>query len=110
MQNHEFQTGWLSPTGELVACATYEHVSVARDLCEALHLSTMGRIPDDEQLLKHGWCQISTVCEPGMGTAYSIFWYCHLSPEQCRCLKPIIEGEDVPVSKGTQMRLRYEFQ
>lgn len=108
MQSYEFKTGWLSPTGELIPCETYEHVTVARVLCETLHLDTMCRIPHDELLLRSGWCQISTVAELGMGTAYAIFWYRHLSPEQCRYTKSLIETEGAPVSKGTLMRWKYE--
>lgn len=104
------KTGWLSPTGEFFACHPYEHLSIAHELAEPLHLpdydfETNRHIHDDDKLLKSGWVHIGISILGTKEWAINWDWYHVLTPEQQHFLRPYFDGEfDLPMNPVTLQR------
>ena len=47
----DLKLGWLSPEGELVECRHFDHLSVARDILDSIHVSCDH---SDDKLLELG--------------------------------------------------------
>lgn len=89
--------GWLSPTGEFIQCASYDHIEAARKLSEPLNLpdynfKTKRRISADDKLLNAGWAYIGLSDFLGV-REWRIAWNAHLSYEQRRFLEPYFDSE-----------------
>ena len=62
-----YNTGWLTPAGELIKCDGYAHLDMAREIIKHFNLfQKEGEQPDDT-LLRLGWVRISklTLCDVG---------------------------------------------
>lgn len=79
--------GWLSPTGELIRCSMYDHITVAEEIIEKYKYSNFAG-PEDDYLIRLGWVHISLSLMGEQG--YSIYWNTsrHLSNEQFAFLQP----------------------
>ena len=105
----QFQTGWLGPTGELVPCEAYEHLSVAEIICERAGYNVMVPIPLDELLLNHGWVHITTLWTRTSGTSYFVDWRRPLTPEQKQALIPLFGEGHCPIMPGSRAHWEHEF-
>lgn len=54
----EMPIGWLSPTGEMIKCNTYEHITVAFRLVDKYVFNYTGFNPD-EVLIENQWIHIT---------------------------------------------------
>lgn len=97
--------------GEFYEAGLYEHIDIARQLADGLHLpdynfKTNRSISDDDKLLNSGWVYI------GIGVFFEhewrIAWSLHLTPEQIVFLRPYFEESDVPVNNVSKDRWRLE--
>lgn len=50
--------GFLSPSGELRECASYDHLSTALDICEELGRHCYNGLAAEDYLLDQGWIVI----------------------------------------------------
>ena len=95
------QTGWLSPTGEFIACDVYDHLDVARRIAhDGYHA--------DELLLKSGWVKISKSLMYRKEQAIYYDLYHTLTPEQVIFLRPYFDENDIPVSDLARQRWEME--
>lgn len=109
----ELKTGWLSPTGEFSQADPYDHVAVAHELADQLHLPSYDfkrnrSISDDDKLLNAGWVYI------GVGTYFAhewrVGWNFELTPEQVQFLRPYFEDSDIPMNEIAQERWNLELE
>ncbi len=108
----DLYAGWLSPTGEFLKAALYEHISIARKVAEELHLPNYDfqrerSISADTALERAGWVYI------GIGTFMDYEWRIGGSelpwtPEQKAFLRQYFEESDIPVNQVS--RDRWEFE
>lgn len=54
----EMPIGWLSPTGEIIECYTYEHTAIASNIVDKYGLASIG-LSSDEVLIKNQWIHIT---------------------------------------------------
>lgn len=96
---NEIKLGWLSPTGEMIECNAYEHISTAYDILEKNYdMGSVFNNPDDK-LVNLGWVHI---CRGAiLDHNYHFFWNMNrfLTPEQIQYLKPYFEDESVPIDR-----------
>jgi hypothetical protein len=105
----ELHTGWLSPTGELIQCGSFEHLAYARKIAKRFGYDE--NRPDgprhlDDVLLFAGWMKISI--SNLIQTAWAINWNRILTPEQIRFIRPYFEDNKRPVSFGTMCQWEKE--
>jgi len=108
----ELYAGWLSPTGEFLKAALYEHITIAREVAEKLHLPDYDfkrerRISADEALENAGWVYI------GIGTFLDHEWrigggMLPWTSEQKAFLRQYFEESDIPANQVS--RDRWEFE
>lgn len=89
----DLKLGWLSPEGELVECRHFDHLSVARDILDSVHVSYDH--PDDK-LLELGWAHITISVL--IKRELVIFWGKFLTEAQKKFLKPYFETTLIDVS------------
>lgn len=89
----DLPTGWLSPTGELIKCSVYDHLSYAREILDKMETPYRDAAPDDA-LIALGYVKISVSTLWFHG--WSIWWSDRhrLSYEQRRFLTPYFDDPD----------------
>ena len=94
----EMPIGWLSPTGEMVKCDTFEHITVAFDLANKYNFNYRDFKPD-EALIKNQWIHITRSLI--LDHDYHVYYKLSKGPtvEQIHFLKPYFENEDCPLDK-----------
>ena len=81
--------GWLSPHGDFIDVAYYDHLAKAEELVKENYALDKGCDPDDEILMNHGWAHITQSFLDG--PEILIMFYGHLTQSQKDYLKPIVE-------------------
>ena len=94
----EMPIGWLSPTGEMVKCDTFEHITVAFDLANKYNFNYRDFKPD-EALIKNQWIHITRSLI--LDHDYHVYYNLSKGPtvEQIHFLKPYFENEDCLLDK-----------
>lgn len=100
----KLRDGFLSPTGEFFPCSYMGHIQIADKILEPAYYTD-----PEEQLRKMGWVDIHREVPSGK---YNICWnyYGHLSPEQVRLLKPLVEDSPENVVFDKLWLLNKEFE
>lgn len=92
--------GWLSPSGELVECCSYDHIAAAKEIADTRGMAAAWH-PDDA-LMGAGWAYIGL---SSFGTReLRIGWGKFLTDYQKNFLKPYFENEFIPVNGVAMMR------
>lgn len=88
----EMPTGWLSPSGELFKCKSYEHNATAEKICKTLNISYEHRFLGlDDALYALGWCKLAI---SSLGNKqYWVHWERPLTAYQRYFLKEYFENE-----------------
>lgn len=101
--------GFLSPQGEYIKCSTYEHISVARDICKANGWESYHSC--DDILLQHGYAHM-TLSLLGK-KEYCVYWERFLTEEQKNWFKPIFEADEtddvISISWPTRCKFEQEM-
>lgn len=105
----KLDTGWLAPNGDWYPCEYTEHLILADELWKS-----MGQpwTPDVEQkLLEMGWLEIHRI----MFLEYRFLFHWdyvhgHLTPEQVRIIKPVVEDNWSMILKSNRFELKEEFE
>lgn len=105
----ELDTGWLAPNGDFYPCEYTEHLMLGDQLWKSIGQPW---VPDVEQkLLKMGWLEVQLM---RFDRPYYLFhWdykHGHLTPEQVRVIKPVIENNWNMVLKSNRWELQDEFE
>lgn len=99
--------GFLSPLGDYIPCSVYDHIFMAREICEHNHWNY---IHADDTLLEHGYAHL-TISFLGK-KEYHVFWQHFLTIEQKNWLKPLFEAEEdgniIPISRSTRCAFENE--
>lgn len=92
----EMPIGWLSPTGEMIKCNTYEHITVAFRLVDRYVFNYTGFNPD-EVLIENQWIHITRGLM--LDHDYHVYYNVSKGPtiEQIHFLKPYFENKDCPL-------------
>lgn len=99
---NELKIGWLTPTGELIECTGYEHLSTARDIAAKLGLLKNESRADDD-LFNAGFVLIGRWTFLSHGWRIIWGWHHTLTPEQRRFLQPYFYNE-ADIDEQTLMR------
>lgn len=102
----ELNTGWLSPTGDLIKCEYFDHMAVAQKLVEDLGYAGLVNRADDI-LLSHGWVRISMSLLHKR--EWSIHWEKFLSEPQKAVLRPYYEESEIPVGSTGMIKWSKEM-
>lgn len=102
------KTGWLSPTGELIECAYFDHYATAKELVNKLSKNIDKTIEPDDLLLQCGYAKLG-ISMLGM-KSYYVIRNRKLTECQRYFLKDIIEDEnpDIPIDSLTLAQWKYE--
>lgn len=108
---NELKSGFISPTGEFFQVESFEHISAAEKIYNDLHGTNLHALSlnDVEYLLcKEGWCVIHfmTFMEHG----YMFNFYRHLTTEQKRVIRPVVEKSTERIIERSMIKLRQEFE
>ena len=105
----KLDTGWLAPNGDWYPCEYMGHLGLADDL----YVSMFGQWhPCSEQkLLEMGWVEVQLI---RFDRPYFFFhqgdMYNHLTSEQIRTIKPIVEDNWDMILKSNRFELKMEFE
>ena len=106
---NKLDTGWLAPNGDWYPCDYMEHLAFADDLWYTM---SQEWTPDVEQkLLEMGWLEIQRVMFLEHG--FLFHWdyeHGHLTPEQVRVIKPVVEDNWDMILKSNRFELKMEFE
>lgn len=81
--------GWMSPNGDFYPVDYYEHISIGEIIFRNFYNDDCGNT--EEGLKDRGWIEIHKLTF--MDHRWVIAHNCHLSIEQIRLLKPVVEKE-----------------
>lgn len=102
----KLDTGWLAPNGDWYLCDYMEHLALADDLW---HLMYSQWEPSCERmLLDMGWCEIHCVTYLEHGFLFN--FKRHLTPEQIRVIRPVVENNWDRLIKSSKWDLKEEFE
>lgn len=91
----EMPIGWLSPTGEMLKCESYEHCTFAIDIMEKYEYPKF--YSADETLIAHQWVRITR----GSFFDHDYHIYYNLSKgltvDQIHFLRPYLDDKDCPI-------------
>lgn len=109
----KFKIGWLSPTGEFIECDSYNHIKIAQDVAEKLHLPSYDfenerSISADDALFKIGWAHIGVT--GSLKKEWFVFWNRKLTPEQVAFLRPYFESEKLNIGPVTKQHWTLEME
>ena len=99
----ELHEGFLSPSGDFYPCEFQEHMKTADAILEEMHPGHY-TISPQEDLKKQGWAIIHRNMPY---RKYLIFFERHLTSEQVRVLKPIVEAAPDEISMYCKRVLKY---
>ena len=106
MEEKELRTGWLSPSGELCPCYSYDHIEEARAIVKRINIANHENGRPDDALIAAGWVYIGT---SSMGPSeWRIAWGKFLTEYQKNFLKPYFEQTAIPVNNMTIFRWKEE--
>ena len=106
---NKLDTGWLAPNGDWYPCDYMEHLALADDLWKSMGQAW---VPDVEQkLLEMDWVEVQLV---RFDRPYYFFhWdyeHGHLTPEQVRVIKSVVENNWSMILKSNRFELKMEFE
>ena len=102
----ELATGWLSPSGEFYETNIYEHIRKAFEICSILyHIYPQN---PEIALLSKGWVEIHKVVIIDYGYVFNAKG--HMTMEQIRVLKPIVEKDPHMISEYSRQFLLEEIE
>lgn len=101
------ESGYIAPNGDFYSCGYFEHLDTAKELLSTFYDYTT--FDNEEELLKKGWVSIHCL----MSSFIPIYLFAfrgHLTPEQIRVIKPIVENNWERILKSNQTELKEEFE
>lgn len=103
---NELKTGFMSPSGDFYETGYMEHLHVADELYGSIHdLAYMG--DSEEELMKEGWLSIHVLRMFENGFLFGFKG--HLTNEQIRIIKPVVEENWNQIIKTNRRELEMEF-
>lgn len=103
---NELKTGFMSPSGDFYEAGYMEHLHIADELYESIHNSACVSYPEDE-LMKEGWLSIHVLTMFEKGYLFSFMG--HLTSEQIKIIKPVVEDNWNQIIKTNRRELEIEF-
>lgn len=102
----ELKTGFMSPSGDFYETGYMEHLHIADELYKSIH--DLAYVSDpEEELMKEGWLSIHVL---GMPENDFLFKFKrHLTSEQIRIIKPVVEDNWSQIFKFNRRELEIEF-
>lgn len=102
----ELKTGFMSPSGDFYETEYMEHLYIADELYKSIH--GLACVSDsEEELLKEGWLSIHTLMMIDHGFLFEFRG--HLTSEQIRIIKPVVEENWNHIIKSNRRELEIEF-
>lgn len=105
----KIDTGFIDPEGRFYPCEYGEHINLACEILKNLY-GIDDYIADPERVLAlNGWLTFKRI---GLGQyEWMIDWDSkwHLTPEQIRTIKPIVEDNKERILRSSICMLEYEF-
>lgn len=102
----ELATGYIAPNGDFYPCQCFDHLATAAELFEMINgYEFCGDA--ENQLMKAGWISIHVLSFMEHGFLFSFTG--HLTPEQIRVIKPVVEENWIFIIKSNQRDLKEEF-
>ena len=92
---NNMKIGWLSPSGDLWECSTFDHIAKADEIIDKYRYPTLQYRASDEALLANGWVHISI---SQLTHEYRIWWNNFLTMSQKNFLKKYFENEEIKTS------------
>lgn len=102
----ELKTGFMSPSGDFYETEYMEHLHIADELYGSIHDSACVSDPEEE-LMKEGWLSIHVLTMFEHGFLFSFRG--HLTSEQIKIIKPIVEENWNRIIKINRRALEMEF-
>jgi len=101
------ESGYIAPNGDFYSCGYFEHLDTAKELLSTFYDYTT--FDDEKELLNKGWVSIHCLMFSFVPT-YLFGFRNHLTPEQIRVIKPIVENNWERILKSNQTELKDEFE
>lgn len=101
----ELKTGFMSPSGDFYETGYMEHLHIADELYEIIHNSACVSDPEEE-LMKEGWLSIHVL---GILDRFLFGFMGHLTSEQIRIIKPVVEENWDQIIRSNRWELEIEF-
>lgn len=101
----ELKTGFMSPSGDFYETGYMEHLHIADELYESIHNSACVSDPEEE-LMKEGWLSIHVL---GILDRFLFGFMGHLTSEQIRIIKPVVEENWDQIIRSNRWELEIEF-
>ena len=101
------ESGYIAPNGDFYSCDYFEHLDAAEELLSTFYDYTT--FDSEEELLKKGWISIHCLMSSFI-PIYLFGFRSHLTPEQIRTIKPIVEDNWERILKSNQIELKDEFE
>ena len=99
-------SGFMSPAGDFYEAGYMEHLYVADNIYKSIHgVSCTG--DGEEALMNEGWLVIHSMTFLDYGFLFNFNG--HLTPEQIRVIKPLVENNWDRVIKSNRTELQLEF-
>lgn len=102
----ELKTGFMSPSGDFYETGYMEHLHIADELYESIHNSVCVNDPEEE-LMKEGRLSIHVLRMFENGFLFGFMG--HLTSEQIKIIKPIVEDNWSQIIKSNRRELETEF-
>ena len=102
----ELKTGFISPNGDFYESGYMEHLYVADEIYQSIYGVACVSDPEEE-IIKDGWLSIHFLGFLDNGFLFKFKG--HLTSEQIRAIKPIIEDNWDRVIKSNRLELEMEF-
>lgn len=109
----ELQTGWIAPNGDFYLCDYFEHIAVGRELLQQLYkidTRLLSYLDTEKELINRGWCEVQQMHSDGMVKfLFNFEPDIHLTPEQIRAIKPVVEENESRIMRLSWWDLDEEF-
>lgn len=103
----ELHTGFIAPNGDFYPSGYMEHLYIADELFKSIN-GYVSFGDTERWLIEKGW--ISIKCMTFLDHGYLFNFEGHLTPEQIRVIKPIVEDNWERIIKSNRIDLREEFE
>ena len=102
---NELKMGFMSPSGDFYETGYMEHLYIADELYKSIHDSACVSDPEKE-LMKEGWLSIHVL---GILDRFLFGFMGHLTSEQIRIIKPVVEENWDQIIRSNRWELEIEF-